>query len=601
MAITRAFIPHLSVVHVDRPGKRARRFVIGFLFGVMLVIGGLIGFRQAYADRILPNVVIGGVDVGSLTPAQARAALVERFAPLENGSVVIQSSRPDYLIPYARLGRNFDFDAMVSDAFAIGRGGSRFDEAIHGLRQVGAPVAMTPLVDFDRSRLDEELAGLAGRLRVEPLDAMVTSNAAGLAIWPSVDGQRLDTESLSSQIKAALLEPTTAPEIATSANLIGVAPRISDAEARHARELAARMTADLTLKQRRKSWVIPAAQIRTWITFAKTDEGYLPTIDPALVPAAFGKVSKDVAVRAREATYLRDRAGRILGVSASGAGQALDVATTARAVVTAIENRARGASPAAQTAISIAPVAPKLATSEAVKTAPLMVMVGSWTTHYQVAPHNGMSANITVPARRLNGIVVRPGQVFDYWNAIGEVSFRTGYRLGGAIIGGHSVEGKTLGGGMCATSTTLFNAAARGGLEILSRSPHWYYITRYPLGLDATVSQSQSMRFRNDTRYPILIKSMASPGTVRFEIWSVPNGRTVTWTRPSVSNVVRGSDSVKYTSTLPRGKKLRTEWPVDGKDVSVTRTVRDANGRVVHRDTFVSHYHRMIGILLIGS
>jgi vancomycin resistance protein YoaR len=108
------------------------------------------------------------------------------------------------------------------------------------------------------------------------------------------------------------------------------------------------------------------------------------------------------------------------------------------------------------------------------------------------------------------------------------------------------------------------------------------------------------MRFRNDTAHPVLIKSFASPGVVRFEIWSVPNGRTVSWSAPSVWNVVGGYDTVQYTSTLPPGARKRIEYPVDGKDVSVTRTVRDAKGRVVHRDTFISHYHRMVGITLIG-
>ena len=142
---------------------------------------------------------------------------------------------------------------------------------------------------------------------------------------------------------------------------------------------------------------------------------------------------------------------------------------------------------------------------------------------------------------------------------------------------------------------------ARGGLEILTRSPHWYYIKRYPVGLDATVSQNQTMRFRNDTKYPILIRGFASPGIVRFEIWSVPNGRKTTWSRPAISNVVRGFDTVQSTTTLARGQKERIEWPVDGMAVSVTRTVREANGHVVHVDTFVSHYHRMIGITLVGS
>jgi vancomycin resistance protein YoaR len=245
-------------------------------------------------------------------------------------------------------------------------------------------------------------------------------------------------------------------------------------------------------------------------------------------------------------------------------------------------------------------VAPKLTTEEATRKAPLMLKVGSWTTYYQVAPHNGMGANITVPARRLNGVVVRPGQVFDFWRSLGEVSFRTGYRLGGAIVGGHSVEGKALAGGICSASTTLFNAAARGGFEILTRSPHWYYIKRYPLGLDATVSGSQTMRFRNDTRFPVLIKTHAGPGIVTFELWSVPNGRTVSWSRPSVANVVRGFETVRYTSTLPRGHREQIEWAADGMDVAVTRTVRAAGGQVIHRDTFVSHYHRMIGITMVG-
>ena len=74
-----------------------------------------------------------------------------------------------------------------------------------------------------------------------------------------------------------------------------------------------------------------------------------------------------------------------------------------------------------------------------------------------------------------------------------------------------------------------------------------------------------------------------------FEIWSVPNGRTVSWSRPRVGNVVRGFDTVKTI-----------EWPVDGKDVSVSRTVRDSSGRVIHHDTWVSHDHR-IGVTLVGK
>jgi vancomycin resistance protein YoaR len=284
---------------------------------------------------------------------------------------------------------------------------------------------------------------------------------------------------------------------------------------------------------------------------------------------------------------------------ADKAGRTLDVETTTDRIGDALDARAAGQQ-ADSVKVALAAILPSRTTADVTKTAPLMVKVGSWTTYWQVAPHNGMGANIIVPTRRLNGTVVQPGETFDFWRALGEVSFRTGYRLGGAIVGGHSVEGKALAGGICASSTTLFNAALRAGLEIDARQPHWYYINRYPLGLDATVSGTQTMRFTNDTRYPIVIRGFASPGVVRFEIWSVPNGRTVTLSRPIVTNVVQGFDTTVRTAALRRGTSLRTEWPVDGKDVSVTRTVRDASGRIIHQETYISHYHRMIGINQIG-
>ena len=37
------------------------------------------------------------------------------------------------------------------------------------------------------------------------------------------------------------------------------------------------------------------------------------------------------------------------------------------------------------------------------------------------------------------GTVVAPGAVFDFWGGLGEVSLRTGYRIGGAIVDRKSV------------------------------------------------------------------------------------------------------------------------------------------------------------------
>jgi vancomycin resistance protein YoaR len=585
---------------VPRPGHVAGMFLVGSSLGVLLVLGALIAFGQAYLGRIAPGVSIGGVEVGGLTRSQAALALESVLGTFDDGRIVVRSERGTAVITFRDVGRTVDYGPLIDRAAAIGRGGTRFEEAIAGIRSLLRPVAIPLQLGYDRTALAARLASFRDQSVRMPTNATVIRTKAGFELVPAIDGVTISTDRIEAALDTALLDTAAPRTFELSADPRSIAPATSDADARRAIAAADTITGDLVVAHGARTWTIPAARVRAWIAFGGSGATYAPTIRTTLIPNSLKAVARAVLRRPTEARFLRERGGRIFGVASSSDGRALDVDKTTARIGSALEKRAHGAPPASPVRVVTTTTVPELTTGEATRKAPLVTLLGTWTTYYGVSAHNGFSANITVPARKLDGVVVQPGAVFDFWRALGEVSFRTGYRLGGAIVGGHSVEGKALAGGICAASTTLFNAAARGGLEILTRSPHWYYITRYPLGLDATVSDSQTMRFRNDTDHPILIKSVAVPGMVRFEIWSLPNGRTTTWSRPSVSNVVRGYDTVQYTSTLPAGQRERTEWPVDGKDVVVIRTVRDAAGHVIHRDTFVSHYHRMVGITLVG-
>jgi vancomycin resistance protein YoaR len=285
----------------------------------------------------------------------------------------------------------------------------------------------------------------------------------------------------------------------------------------------------------------------------------------------------------------------------------LDVPATARAMAElAAQRRDDPADPPAEVEAVTFGVQPKISNEQAAAIAPRMTRISTWTTRFVVGEKNGFGNNIVLPARYINGTVVRPGQVFDFWQAVGPVTPARGFLPGGIIQNGRTNPTGAIAGGICSTSTTLFNAAVRGGFQILERSPHYYYITRYPLGLDATVSKSggvstQNMRFRNDTGVPIYIRGTAGAGWVRFDIYSLPTGRTVTFSKPSVSNVRRAVDRVIRTSELRSGTSRRDEHPANGMDVVVIRTVRDSRGAVIHSDRFVSHYKRVDGILLIGT
>ncbi len=157
----------------------------------------------------------------------------------------------------------------------------------------------------------------------------------------------------------------------------------------------------------------------------------------------------------------------------------------ARLVAQAILARGADGAPALPppVALAVATVAPKLTTAQAQQTAPLMQRLSTWTTYYQPGPSNGFGSNITIPTRTIDGYVVAPGAVFDFWQAHrrGQRSHRVPARAARSSTASTEPTG-ALAGGICSCSTTLFNAAVRAGLEILARANHYYYIDRYPPG-----------------------------------------------------------------------------------------------------------------------
>ena len=490
MAVSEQTLTQERTRRLWRPGRRFLLFVITALLGAGAVVGGLVALHERQIGRILPGISAAGVDVGGMTPDEARAALASHLADLSAGSITVRSSIGSTTVAFADVGRVPELNAMVDEAVARGRGGSWLDETIAGLRLQLRPESVDLRLGYDRDRAAAAIAGFVDRMTLSAIDASVVRGSAGFAVTGSIDGHRIDASATLDAVDRVMRDPATRSGATVEAPVGRVPPALTSEDATSATLAANRVSGVLKMTIGSKTWQIGAKQIRPWIGFAWVNGQYRPVIDRTRIPAALKRIAKTVSRPVLDAEFLRDKRGHIVGSKADRAGRKLDMAASTAAIAETLEARVDAPAPG-PIKLVVALIAPKRTTEEAAKTAPLMSMVGSWTTYYQVAAHNGFGANITVPTRVLNGTVVAPGAVFDFWAGLGEVSLRTGYKLGGAIVGGHSVEGKALAGGICAASTTLFNAALRGGFEILQRQPHWYYITRYPLGLDATVSGSR--------------------------------------------------------------------------------------------------------------
>src|SRR5207253_10160707 len=143
--------------------------------------------------------------------------------------------------------------------------------------------------------------------------------------------------------------------------------------------------------------------------------------------------------------------------------------------------------------------------------------------------------NVHLMADFIDGTIIRPGEVFSFNQVVGPRTAERGFLEGQEIIG--SLVLPSIGGGVCQTATTLFNDAFETGLHVLERHNHNLYLSHYPLGRDATVSWGgPDLKFRNDLRHAILIKSSYTDATLTFAFYGTPEGRrVVSTTGPKVN------------------------------------------------------------------
>lgn len=131
--------------------------------------------------------------------------------------------------------------------------------------------------------------------------------------------------------------------------------------------------------------------------------------------------------------------------------------------------------------------------------------------------------NIRLSAQAINGITVLPGETFSFNKATGERTAAKGYREAPAISGGQSKD--EVGGGVCQTSSTLFNAVARADLEIVERNPHAWPSSYIEKGLDATVNwPGLDFQFKNNTDWPVFILAGYSNRKITVNLYGMSLG-----------------------------------------------------------------------------
>lgn len=145
------------------------------------------------------------------------------------------------------------------------------------------------------------------------------------------------------------------------------------------------------------------------------------------------------------------------------------------------------------------------------------VVIASYTTKFNPTV-TGRNKNIELSAAAIHNVIVGVNDYFSFNTTVGPSDEAHGYQPAQEAVNGKLVMG--IGGGICQTSSTLYNAVDQIGVNYVEKHHHSVTVGYVPSGRDATVSYGGlDFRFQNTTGAPFLISTTYNAnGTLTVEV-----------------------------------------------------------------------------------
>jgi len=193
--------------------------------------------------------------------------------------------------------------------------------------------------------------------------------------------------------------------------------------------------------------------------------------------------------------------------------------------------------------------------------------------------HNARKA-----AAAINGAVIQPRAVFSFNKTVKSWSMDRGYVKAPVSYDGDLI--REYGGGVCQTSTTLYNAALLAGLPVLERHCHAFAPHYVPPGRDAAVAQYDiDLQFKNPYPWPIRIQADASETRLNIRIFGAQKPKEAVDIETDMLSTVmpqRLTRVVHQTKSVAARPYLRNPGAIGYR--AVTYRIFSANGKEVRRE-----------------
>lgn len=442
--------------------KRISLIAITLSLCVVLLAGILTGAYFLFLHRpqddgkILPNVYVGGINIGSLSREDAKTVIQLTLIPTLTGEdMVVKLPNDTLCLSPTDTGISLDIDDLVDTAYAYGRTGSRVEQSIRRAQAENREyhLALLPYLNIDLDYVWNATKNFCNLYQTDLIEPSV-----------QITGER----PVYGQNNGVPVQHQTLTVI------MGSPKSDLSPDAIYAHILDGYSIMDLELEYEAPIIVEPQRPNAQEI-FDKHCQ--LP---------------KDAVMDRNSFEIIPEEYG--YGFPVESLQRLIDQAEFGEVIQ-----------------ISMGFLLPDI-TENALNTNLFKDTLSSYVSKCNDGTNKNRDTNLQLSCEAINGYVIKVGESFDFNKVLGPRTTDRGYRNAPIYSGSTS---SNIGGGINQTASALYYCALQAGLTIDERHAHRYAVSYTPLGTDASITYgAENLVFTNNTSAPIRILATAEGSTV---------------------------------------------------------------------------------------
>ncbi|HWL34991.1 MAG TPA: VanW family protein [Frankiaceae bacterium] len=543
----------------------SRRVLAGLLGIVGLLAIVYVADVAMASGRVPRGTEVSGVEIGGKTRAEALRLIAARVPAPKTVTVTVPGGPKPLVLDAAAVGLRIDPERTVDLAR---------NEALNPFSRLAGMFAthtVEPASSVDDAKLRAAITKWARTVDRGRREGYVRFDGTTPVAVPPRDGLVLDVDATAAAVVDAFPDETEAEGVVE----VDKPKTTAESVAKAVSDIASpAVAAPVSLTTGGRSVTLTPAHVVTFLKVTADADGTItPKLDEKKLDEVMTPVLRPVEQPAKDAPVKIDEKTGKLTVGKSEKGTKVDRDALAAALLPVL------AQPAPRSiALEVTESEPRLSTAKA-KTLGIKEKVGEFTTYHPCC--RPRVKNIHIMADIVEGAVVLPGETFSLNGHVGPRDRARGFVDAPMILNGKFVD--AVGGGVSQFATTMFNAVFFGGFEDVQHKPHSYYISRYPPGREATVSSPEpDLRWRNDSKYGVLITTSYTEKSITVTFWSTKRYEIESITGPRYRHRSFGTE-YDYSPTC------QSTSGVPGFDIDVWRVFK-IGGKEVRREKFHTRY-----------